>query len=255
MSYAGEHIWIIGASSGIGKSLALELGKQGASLTLSARREPQLKKVATEIQQLNPNSAVHIEPLDIVSEEKVFKAAHNITKKAGTIDRIIFMAAIYTEPGLVKDIDIETAKNIFDVNFIGALTVSKCALSLFENQESGQLALCSSVAGYIGLPRGQIYSASKAALINLTESLASEAPDHVDIKLINPGFVETPMTNQNDFDMPMIITAQQAALAIARGLKSSGFEIHFPKKFTLFMKLLKSLPYALALRMTRRMTP
>jgi short-subunit dehydrogenase len=103
--------------------------------------------------------------------------------------------------------------------------------------------LCGSVAGYRGLPRSQPYAATKAAIINLAESLRAEGRKFgVDIKVINPGFVRTPMTGKNDFDMPFMIEAGEAALAIANGLLSDSFEVHFPKKFTWLMKILSQLP-------------
>ncbi len=119
-------------------------------------------------------------------------------------------------------------------------------------REGGQLALCGSVAGYIGLPKGQIYSATKAAVISLTESLRVERKDR-DIRLISPGFVKTPMTAMNDFDMPAVISPEAAADAILRGLDRSGFEIHFPRRLTYALKLLRLLPYRASLALTARL--
>jgi short-subunit dehydrogenase len=103
------------------------------------------------------------------------------------------------------------------------------------------------------LPEGQPYSATKAAIINLAESLHAEEGHHIDVKLISPGFVRTPLTDKNDFAMPMIIEPDQAAIAIADGLLSKRFEIHFPKRFTMLLKLLRALPYGLSLKITARM--
>jgi len=128
-------------------------------------------------------------------------------------------------------------------------------LPFFESQGHGQICLCASVAGYIGLPNSQPYASTKAALINLAESLHVEyEPKNIDIKVINPGFVQTPMTDRNQFEMPMMITAQEAATAIAKGITSQGFEVHFPKKFTLIMKLLRLLPYWLSFKITKKFT-
>ena len=107
----------------------------------------------------------------------------------------------------------------------------------------------------MGLPQGQPYSATKAAIINLAESLNTECGDTVDIKLISPGFVRTPLTDKNSFPMPMMMEPEQAARMIADGLLSRRFEIHFPKKFTLLLKALRLLPYALSLRLMRRVKP
>lgn len=130
------------------------------------------------------------------------------------------------------------------MNLLGAFTLIDSVLPILKQQRSGQLALCGSVAGYNGLPGGQPYSATKAAVINLAESLKAENPQ-LDIKVINPGFVKTPLTDKNSFQMPMMVSPEYAAQAIAEGLLKRGFEIHFPKKFTLLMKLLRILPRGL----------
>lgn len=116
------------------------------------------------------------------------------------------------------------------------------------------MALCGSVAGYIGLPGGQPYSATKAGVISLAESLYAECGNSFDVKLISPGFVRTPLTDKNAFKMPMIVEPDVAAAAIADGLLTRRFEIHFPRKFTLLLKLLRLLPYRLSLRLTRNIT-
>ena len=109
--------------------------------------------------------------------------------------------------------------------------------TIVQKQDYGQIALCGSVAGYRAHPMGS-YSVTKAAIINLAESLRAEEPQ-LDIKVINPGFVRTPMTDKNDFDMPMMIEPEDAARTIANGLQTRRFEIHFPKRFTLLVKILK----------------
>ena len=131
--------------------------------------------------------------------------------------------------------------------------VVHAALPILKEQKSGQIALCGSVAGYIGLSGGQPYSATKAAVMNLAESLHAECPNHIDIKLISPGFVRTALTDKNDFSMPMILTPETAAKAIANGLHTKRFEIHFPKKFTLMLKFLRLLPYVIGLFITKKL--
>ena len=108
-------------------------------------------------------------------------------------------------------------------------------------------------AGYVGLPQGQIYSAIKAGVINLAESLRAELAPEVDVRLISPGFVDTRLTQKNDFDMPALIQPEDAAAAIVKGLDKGGFELHFPRRLTLPLKFLRALPYGLALRLTRRL--
>ena len=124
----------------------------------------------------------------------------------------------------------------------------------FESQGHGQIVICASVAGYRGLPTGQPYCAAKAALLNLSESLKVELePKNIDVKVICPGFVKTPLTDKNDFPMPMIIEAEDSAIAIKKGLCSRAFEIHFPKRFTYIMKLLHILPHWLYFVVARKM--
>ncbi len=133
-----------------------------------------------------------------------------------------------------------------DINLRSVFYVLDAVLPQFEQQKSGQIILCSSVAGYKGLPNGQPYCATKAALLNLAESLRIDLqPKNIDVKVITPGFVKTELTDKNKFHMPMLITTDQAASYIIKGMASNKFEIHFPKKFTYIMKLINLLPYRL----------
>lgn len=238
MSYQDEVIWIIGASSGIGCALAVELAARGAVLVLSARRKEELEKLQL---QLGGHHMVYA--LDVADAELTMRTAKAIHAATGRIDRVIFMSATYT-PMQLDALDMLVTRHMLDVNIGGAFNVVHAIFPLLIAQKKGQIALCGSVAGYTGLAAGQPYSATKAAIINLTETLYAESPEHIDIKLISPGFVRTDLTNKNNFHMPMIITPQEAARAIAAGLLSTRFEIHFPKRFTLMLKLLRLLPYA-----------
>jgi short-subunit dehydrogenase len=243
--YQNEFIWIVGASSGIGLALAQHLAQEGATIILSARNGEAL---ATHAKAMGAQHLAY--PLDITDAHATQTAATTLWQRFGRIDRVIFMAAAYT-PMNLKEMNLQEASQMVDVNIKGALHLIAAVLPKLKLQHEGQLALCGSVAGYTGLPGGQPYSATKAAIINLAESLYSEAPSHIDVKLISPGFVRTPLTDKNDFTMPMIISPETAALAIADGLKSRRFEIHFPKRFTMMLKLLQHLPYALRLRLAK----
>ena len=229
--YAGKNIWIIGASSGIGRALAIELASQGATLALSARSEDKLQVLNEEL------GGVHtVLPLDVADDKAMVKAAQSLPH----INSAVFMAAIYA-PAPLSQLDIEAARQMVNINLNGAFNTVHAVLPILRKQGYGQLSLCGSVAGYRGLPNGQPYSATKAAVINLAESLRAEERD-LDIKVINPGFVRTPLTDKNNFKMPMIIEPEDAAKIIAKELQSSRFEIHFPKRFTYVVKLLKILP-------------
>lgn len=245
MSFTGETIWIIGASSGIGEALTYELADQGATLILSARSEDKLNEIQHKIGDKHI-----VEAFDVSDKAQVEQATQSALSSAKLLDRVIFLAGIY-DPKPIEDIDLDYAQEIINVNFMGALYITQAVIPIFKRQGAGQIALCASVAGKIGLPNGQPYSASKAALINFTESLHAEAPEGLDVKLINPGFVKTPLTYKNNFDMPMVITPEKAAKAIAKGLKKGTFEIHFPKKFTYIVKIAASLPYWLKLPLSK----
>lgn len=245
--YQDQIVWIIGASSGIGCALARELSARGAILALSARRKDELEKLNGE---LGERHKVFV--LDTMDAAMTLRTAQAIRVAYGRIDRVIFLAAAYA-PMKIDALDIVVTKGIVDINLTGAFNLVHAVLPILKTQTvKGQLALCGSVAGYVGLPGGQPYSATKAAIINLAESLHAECRDSVDIKLISPGFVRTPLTDKNNFTMPAIIEPEQAAKEIAEGLLSRRFEVHFPRRFTMFLKLLRWLPYPLTLYVTRR---
>lgn len=238
-----ERIWIMGASEGIGAALAKAWAGRDVQLVLSARSEDKLTQLAAEL------GDVEVVPCDVSNLDDLQTAASQILA-GGQIDRAITLAALY-DPGKVMQIDTEQADRIVAVNLTGSFNFTRVAVPLLK--PGGQLALTGSVAGYIGLPQGQIYSATKAAVINLAESLRAELGASVDVRLINPGFVDTRMTRKNNFDMPSIMQPDDAARAILRGLHRRGFEIHFPRRLTLPLKLLSLLPYPLAIRLTRRL--
>jgi len=240
--YAGKTIWIIGASSGIGNALARELHGRGATLILSARNEKSLY----DLNGSQGNNHVVL-PLDVSDKKAVSSAFENI----GKIDSALHLAADYT-PGKIQDISAEDAHKTISINLESVFTFLNHLIPHFKRQGFGQIVLCGSVAGYKGLPGGQPYSATKAAIINLAESLRAEMSDkNIDVRLISPGFVKTPLTDKNDFPMPMMIEPEEAAKAIADGLMSRNFEIHFPKKFTFLMKMIGLLPYALYFPLAR----
>ncbi|MCB9982603.1 MAG: SDR family NAD(P)-dependent oxidoreductase [Rhodospirillales bacterium] len=244
-AYNGEYIWIVGASSGIGRALAVELAAQGAHLILSSRNEAALSALNDEL-----GGGHQVIALDAGDHAALNAAAARLEK----LDRVIFMAATYV-PHEKNMKSIESVHSMLRVNLGGAFNVMHAALPLFEKQGYGQIALCGSVAGYRGLPFGQPYCAAKAGIINYAESLKIECEaKNIDVKVINPGFVRTPLTDKNDFPMPMMIEADEAARAIAKGLQGRAFEIHFPKRFTWLMKILRLLPAPLYFWIARQLS-
>ncbi len=243
MAFAGKTAWIIGASDGIGAALARALAAEGANLILSARNRAALGALAAEC-------GGQVLPLDLAVPGSLAEAASGLVP--GTLDAVICTAALY-DPGLVADLDSEATASLVAINLLGSFDVARLTPPLLR--DGGQLVLFGSVAGYFGLPGGQPYSATKAAVNNLAESLRAELAPRVDVRLVCPGFVSTRLTAKNRFAMPAVITPQQAASAVIRGLRRRSFEIHFPKRFTLAVKLLRALPYALSLRLTARIRP
>ena len=202
--YAGKTVWIIGASSGIGYALAVELSKRGASLILSARNYDALRLL--NILLGNHHKVYAFDVADAANFADFFSDL-----KSFDIDSTVYLAAAY-EQGDIADITAENAHSTISVNLEGAFTVLREIIPYYRQRGKGQIALCGSVAGYKGLPGGQPYSATKAAIINLAESLNSElAGKNIDVKLISPGFVKTPLTDKNDFAMPMMIEPEEAA--------------------------------------------
>jgi short-subunit dehydrogenase len=246
MSFEKENIWIIGASSGIGKELAIQLDSLGANLILSARSENKLNNLNKDL-----NDKHKVYPLDVGDVDEVKKTISKIKRLKSNLDRVIFLPALYN-PASIEDMDLKFMSQLVDVNLKSVFYTVNLLLPLFKKQKSGQIAICGSVAGYTGLANGQPYSATKAAVINLTETLYLESPDYLDIKLISPGFVETPMTDKNNFKMPMIITPKKTAGYIIKGLNRNRFEIDFPKTFTFLLKIVSILPYCIKLAVTKK---
>jgi short-subunit dehydrogenase len=151
--------------------------------------------------------------------------------------------------------DLGRAKHLLDVNLFGVLNCLDSILPALLRQGSGGVAIVSSVAGYVGLPKALIYGASKAALINLAESLYGDLhPLGIGVYLVSPGFVDTPLTQKNDFRMPALISRETAARATLAGIAAGRFEIHYPKRFTRWLKLLRVLPYPLQFSAVRKIT-
>lgn len=239
---ARRRIWIIGASDGIGRALALQLGREGADLILSARNESALSELAALC------GGARVLPLDLADPGALARAVDSLD--ADSLDAIITTAALY-EPGRVEDIDLQFLQQLIAVNVTSVFQLAQAAPALLRR--GGQLVLFGSVAGYLGLPAGQPYSATKAAVANLAESLRIELAPRVDVRLVSPGFVRTRLTAKNSFAMPALITADEAARQVLAGLRGKAFEIHFPRRFTLAMKLLRLLPYRISLALTTRL--
>ena len=243
-----KRVWLIGASTGIGEALARQLDQLGCKQMLSARSIDKLTTLAGELQNATAL------PLDVTQQNAVNIAFDSVMKAWGGVDLIVLMAGTYSEMS-VKQFDIEKVRQQIDVNLNGTMHVLGNALPKLLEQKSGHIAIVSSVAGYRGLPNSLAYGPSKAALINLAEALHVELkPHNVGVSVVNPGFVDTPLTRKNTFPMPFLITAEKAAQEIITGLEKGEFEIHFPKAFTRILRTLRILPYSLYFPAVRKMT-
>jgi len=232
-----KKIWITGASSGIGRALAIKFSKEGWQVAASARRENLLRDLSSQ------NTNIHSFPLDVKNESETKNVFQNIIKKFETVDISIFCTGIH-DPEAEKKLSSEKIREIMETNFFGTLNCIMAVNSYFREKKKGHISIVSSVAGYRGLPAASGYCASKSALISLAESLYFDFKRHnVRVSLISPGFIKTPMTNKNKFPMPLIKSPEFAAEKMFIGLtKKNSFEIHFPIAFTMIMKLLKIMP-------------
>ena len=230
-------VWITGASSGIGKALAIKFANEDWQVVASARRENLLQELNND----NPN--IHSFPLDVTDGSLCKKVFNNIVEKYQTIDICVFCTGIH-DPQSEKKITAEKIREIMEVNFFGTLNCIMAVNNYFREKQSGHISIVSSVAGYRGFPAASGYCASKAALTSLAESLYFDFKRYnVRVSVISPGFIKTPMTDKNKFPMPMIKSPEYAAEKMFIGLtKKNVFEIHFPKAFTMIMKMLKIMP-------------
>ncbi|MBU6468213.1 MAG: SDR family NAD(P)-dependent oxidoreductase [Betaproteobacteria bacterium] len=250
-SWKNKVIWIVGASSGIGASLASLLATQGARLVLSARSQEKLEHVARQCQTLSSH-APHILPCDINSEDDIGSTYQAIIQQYEQIHLVILSSGVYDALSAVEfnPQQMPLIKKTINTNLTGYYSVLSHVIPAFVKRRSGAIALISSVAGYSGLPNALAYAPTKAALNNLAEGLYSELHSHnIGIHIICPGFVATPMTSKNRFPMPALMTPDQAAHAIIKGLEKGQFEIHFPQRFTLFLHFLRRLPRSWYTRM------
>jgi len=247
-NWQGKRVWLLGASSGIGAALGQLLLARGAHVAFSARSVERLNSLMSGAEH------AMLVPCDAADEASVRGAWDQLLAAWGGVDVAIYLAGDYV-PMRAWDLDTAKVRRMIDVNFTGAVSFAACVVPQLLHQSAGQIAFVASVAGYRGLPKSLIYGPTKAALINFAEALYLDLkPKGIGVRVINPGFVATPLTAQNDFAMPALLSPEQAAEATLRGFAGSGFEIDYPKRFTRMMKLLAHLPYRIYFPLVRRLT-
>ena len=249
--WAGKRVWVIGASTGIGHACAMALAQAGAQVVVSARKIEGFKGMAN----------IYPIALDVTDASSVQAAKDAMVSRllqherlGGELDLVVYCAGHY-HAQRATDFDLPEMLRHQEVNYVGALQVLDAVLPLMLKQSQGHISLISSVAGWRGLPNGLAYGPTKAALTHLAETLYLDLQDRgIGVSVINPGFVATPLTAQNTFEMPALITADQAAQAILKGWSRGVFDIHFPKRLTLWLKAMRLLPYRMYFAMVRRYT-
>lgn len=247
--WKGRRVWVIGASSGIGQATAEALVAQGARVLVSARSAPALD----EFVRRHADQAVQAWPMDVTDAAEVARVASAILAQ-GPLDMVLYCAGHYRALRATA-FDLDEMKRHLDINYTGALHVLDAVLPALRAQGHGHISLISSVAGFRGLPQSLAYGPTKAALTHLAEALYLDlTPQGLGVSVVHPGFVKTPLTAQNEFNMPALVSPEQAARAMLDAWAQGAFDIHFPKRFTRWMKLLRLLPYRLYFPLVRRIT-
>lgn len=229
-------VLITGATSGIGEALALCFLKKKAAVALCGRNREKLDQLCRD----------HENAFGLAFDTTDYKAATSkiseFLNKKGGVDLAILNAG-YHKPTDGAAFRADDYAQLMEINYRGTLNCLEPIIEDMKARRSGTIALMGSVAGYTGLTHGGAYCASKSAIMRLAETLRVELEVYnIDVKLISPGFVKTPLTDQNDFDMPFLMEVDTAVGRIMRGLKGRRFEIAFPKRLVLSLRLLSLLP-------------
>ncbi|MEM1317858.1 MAG: SDR family NAD(P)-dependent oxidoreductase [Pseudomonadota bacterium] len=246
MSAHWKHVWITGASSGLGEHCARKLAADGSHVSISARSEDKLAAIA------DGNANISAYPCDVTDREKMREIKTQMEADHGPIDLVILCAGAWFQSSL-SDMKPDNFQKTLDVNLMGIVNALDTILPGMIERGSGHISWVSSVAGYGGLPNSASYGATKAALINMAEGSYNELKRKgIDLSVINPGFVRTPMTDKNDFPMPFLMEPDVAAEKMIAGLKAKKFEIAFPWQLVWILKFLNILPYWLYLPIIKK---
>ncbi len=238
--WSGKRYWLVGASEGLGRELALKMSRAGVELVVSARSEERLQNLVAEL----PGRASYV-PVDISDRASVEAAA----KEVGEVDGMVFLAGAYW-PMAAQDWDEGKVETMFNVNLLGAARVLSHVVPQFVAKDAGHVVLTGSLSAYRGLPGAIGYSASKAGLFSLAESLDGDLKDTgVEVQIIHPGFIRTRLTDKNDFTMPAIMEPEDAARVFFEQMSGERFSSHFPWGFGMVFRLSQLLPHGIYRRL------
>ncbi|MBO6636591.1 MAG: SDR family NAD(P)-dependent oxidoreductase [Roseitalea sp.] len=245
-------VWITGASAGIGRGLALQMAQRGYQVVATARSADKLEALVAESAAMA--GTIHALPCDVTDREAMAQAVGDIEATHGPIRLAIFNAGNYW-PASGARLDIDNFAKTYEINLFGVLNGLVPVVGRMKDHGCGQLVLVASVSGYSGLPAASAYGASKAAINNMAESLKFDFDlMNIRIQVVNPGFIDTPLTEKNDFEMPALMPVDKAVEQMIRGIENGGFEITFPRRFTYLLKLLRILPHPVYFAIMKRAT-
>ena len=231
--WAGKTYWLIGASEGLGRALAEIMSDAGADLILSARSEERLREVADGLSR-----PARILPVDVSDAENVRAVVTSI----GSIDGVVFLAGVYW-PMAATEWSADEAETMVDVNLMGAMRVLGATVPDMVQRNAGHIVLTGSLSGFRGLPGAIGYSASKAGIMSLAETMKSDLKrTGVEVQVVNPGFIRTRLTDKNTFNMPFIMSPEDAARVMFDHMNSRKFKRSFPTVFSWFFRASQLMP-------------
>ncbi len=242
------NVWVVGASSGLGRSFVHLIDGKADRIAISARSSHTLKEMQSQ------GDCLKAYPLDAVNEFAVARTAKSIESEFGGIDLAVLSAGLWKQMP-ISDMDVEHMRNAMDVNYFGVVNAVQALLPGMKARGRGHIVIVASVAGYRGLPSSVAYGPTKAALMNFAETLKIELCDSgIDISIVNPGFIDTPMVRGNSFNMPGLMNVDRAAQKMLDGILKKKYAILFPTVFANAVRMTNLLPNWLYFKLIRLIT-
>lgn len=242
---SNKKIWITGASSGIGSELALQLADAGNAVVISARGTEKLDALCLKSKSMT-GSLVAL-PCDVTRDDEIDRMRTSLRGLLGSLDMVVICAG---RCEYIDNAELDTSlfRRVYDVNVFGAVNTASVALPLLEETAASatsgkpQIVAIASLSAVTGLPRAEAYGSSKAAMIYTFNTLRLDLQKRIDVTIVNPGFVATEMTEQNDFPMPFMMQPPEAAECIIKGVAKRKLTVNFPLRLWLSLKLPSLIP-------------